>query len=355
MPPQRPSPPIRRPILRLPGWTPKTRAALEQLIRRGAGQGLPVAFDFDNTLVCGDIGEATLALLVKEQRLKPDAVTTLTPPFRTATGKRVSLQHLPDLTGYYEALLDGSGHSDADPNPLTSGYTWAVEIMAGLSPADIIRATQSVAELAREGEARRLVVTQDETAYPLPWFYPQMVELVTVLVRHEFAVWVVSASNVWSVRWMVLHELNPRLVRRGCKTGIAPDQVIGVAPLLSDRRGHLVKDRVLVKSDAAYAQLEPASLAGLRLTGRLDLPVPVYSGKVACLWDTIGCCPHLAAGDSPGDLPMLAFAENRLWMARIEKPDYMAAMQERRKVSPTGDWFLQSVRVKHEPGFLAEV
>ena len=47
------------------GWNPATRQRLETLIRVGAGRRLPVTFDFDNTLVCGDIGEATLALLVR--------------------------------------------------------------------------------------------------------------------------------------------------------------------------------------------------------------------------------------------------------------------------------------------------
>ncbi len=353
MPTKRPAQPIRRPILRLPGWAPATRLALERLIRRGAGQGLPIAFDFDNTLVCGDVGEATLAMLVKQRRLKPDVVAELAPPFRRADGRRVSARRVPDLTAYYEALLEGSGHGAADPNPLTSGYTWAVEVMAGLSPVEIIQTTAAAAKLAREGESRRVEVTPGKTAYPLPWFYPEMVELVAALVRHQFAVWVVSASNAWSVRWMVLNELNPRLAQIGCERGVAPEQVIGVAPLLRDHDGRVLKDRVLVRSNPAYARLEPGALRQLRLTRRLDLPVPVYAGKVACLWDALGGRPHLAAGDSPGDLPMLAFAENRLWIARVEKPDYSAAMRERQSVSPPGMWLTQSVRVKTSPGFVA--
>ena len=36
------------------------------LLQAGAGKHLPVVFDFDNTIISGDIGEATLAML--EQR-----------------------------------------------------------------------------------------------------------------------------------------------------------------------------------------------------------------------------------------------------------------------------------------------
>jgi phosphoserine phosphatase len=343
-------------LLTDPGWAPATRAWLEERIRRGAGRGWPVAFDFDNTLVCGDVGEATLAWLVKHRRLQPETVTALTPPFRTAAGKLVEAARLPDLTAYYEALLEGSGHGAADPNPLTRGYLWAAEVLAGLGPDQVIRATAAVAAAAREGEVRWLEVTPGRTAYPRPWFYPAMVELIAVLLRHRFAVWIVSASNVWSVRWMVLRVLNPRLRRFGVAGGVPPEQVVGVAPLVRDRREREFKDRVLARTDAAYARLEPRALAGLRLTTHLDQPVPVYAGKVACLWDALGRAPYLAAGDSPGDLPMLAFAEHRLWMARVEKPAATAAMRAvQGAAAHPENWVVQPVRTRDTPGFAPEV
>lgn len=343
-------------LLTDPGWAPATRAWLEERIRHGAGRGWPVAFDFDNTLVCGDVGEATLAWLVRHHRLRAETVAALTPPFRTAAGKRIEAARLPDLTAYYEALLEGSGHGAADPNPLTRGYLWAAEVLAGLSPNQVVRATAAVATAAREGEVRWLEVTPGRTAYPRPWFYPAMVELIAVLQRHRFAVWIVSASNVWSVRWMVLHVLNPRLRRLGVARDVPPEQVIGVAPLLRDRRGCEFKDRVLVRTDAAYARLEPRVLAGRRLTTRLDQPVPVYAGKVACLWDALGRAPYLAAGDSPGDLPMLTFAKHRLWMARLEKPAATAAMRTVRAAAALPEnWAVQPVRTRGTPGLVPEL
>jgi phosphoserine phosphatase len=341
-------------LLQSPGWTPATRTWLERLIRRGAGQGLPVAFDFDNTLVCGDIGEATLALLVKQRRLKPEVIAALAVPFCDAAGKRIRADRLPDLTAYYEALLEGSGHGAADPNPLTSGYTWAVEIMSGLSPAAIVRATAACAARARTGEVRRLEVTAGQTAYPLPWFYPQMVELLAALIVHRFDVWIVSASNAWSVRWMVLNVLNPQLARLGAPAGVSPDHVIGVSLMVRDRAGRLLKDPLLVREKPAYARLDATALRAVRLTPRLHLPVPVYSGKVACLWDVIGQPPYLAAGDSPGDLPMLGFAENRLWLARLEKPDYTTAMLARCQGHAPDSWAVQPTLVKASPGFVPD-
>jgi hypothetical protein len=56
-------------LLSAPGWNQDTRAALATLLRAGAGRQLPVVFDFDNTIVRGDIGEATLAMLARNGRL----------------------------------------------------------------------------------------------------------------------------------------------------------------------------------------------------------------------------------------------------------------------------------------------
>ena len=108
--------------LPLRGWAPATRRALENLIRRGAGRNLPVVFDFDNTLVCGDVGEATFAVLVRDGLLSPERLGPhLSLPLRLRTGRRLTPASGADLTEYYEALLDPTGHGDADPTPLATG------------------------------------------------------------------------------------------------------------------------------------------------------------------------------------------------------------------------------------------
>jgi hypothetical protein len=89
-----------------PGWNERTRRALEKLIQRGAGQGLPVVFDFDNTIIRGDIGEATLAVLVRDGTLSAARLPqTLSPSFRLPDGRRITLKSATDLAAYYEAYL----------------------------------------------------------------------------------------------------------------------------------------------------------------------------------------------------------------------------------------------------------
>jgi hypothetical protein len=282
--------------LTAPGWNERTRRGLEGLIRRGAGQRLPVVFDWDNTIICGDIGEATFAVLARNGRLKPERIPpTLSPAFRLSSGNRVSLWSSHDLAAYYEAFLAPTAHGEQDPTPLANGYVWVVEIMEGLRPADVIGAARESRAFVRPAGPGVIEVTPGKTAFPAPVFYPEMIELIAELIRHRFEVWIVSASNVWSVRWMVLHELNPHLRRLGVRSGLRADHVIGISTLLADRRGGLHKDAVLVKEDARYAALEEATLRRFRLTSRLQFPVPTYSGKIACILDLIGRPPYLCS------------------------------------------------------------
>lgn len=337
--------------LSAPGWTEDTRAQLCQLLAAGAGKGLPVVFDFDNTLVCGDIGEATLAMLVSEGVLRASTLPhALAPSFRTIDGKTVCGETVSDLTEYYEALLDPTIHGRADPSPLASGYVWATEVMQGLPLATVLKATADVWSLSRPGESP-FIRTPGGAAYPVPFFYEEMLELLGELLRLKYDIWVVSASNTWSVRWTVNNVLNPMLRERAAGGSMNPAQVIGVALLLTRSDGSLLKDSVLVREIPGYTHLLPQVVADLRLSPWLQYPAPTYSGKIAVIWDHLGRNPYLACGDSPGDLPMLAFSQNRLWVRRIDKPRYFESMQQAHR-STGGNWLVQPVRTRPDPGFL---
>ena len=344
----------RRCKLESPGWNARTRRALEKLIERGAGKNLPVVFDFDNTLVCGDVQEATLAVLTRSGQLTAARLPeTLSPTFRLPGKGRITLQSGVDLTEYYEALLSPTVHGDEDPTPLANGYVWAVEVLEHLRISEVVAATRDACEFARPPHHGFIEVTPGKTRFPAPFFYPEMVELVAELIRHRFDVWIVSASNVWSVRWMVLHELNPRLLQHGLTQGLRADHVIGISTLLTDRSGRLYKDALLVRNHPGYAALDEKILRSFRLTSRLQFPVPTYSGKIACIFDAIGGPPYLCAGDSPGDHPMLAYSRHRLWIARLEKPGYQKKLAELIRKTGSAGWMVQATRTKGEPGFVS--
>lgn len=335
-----------------PGWHSAVRDGLSRFIKENTGRGLPVAFDFDNTLVAGDIGEATLAVLARRGLLPvgpmPDGVS---PVFRDRSGKLISPARQTDVTVYYEKLLDSTMHGSQDPHAFSSGYVWAVEAMAGLPLTALVDATAEAFSLSRPGQLVEIPVTPGRTGYPAPFFIPEMVELLAQLIRHNFSVWIVSASNVWTVRWMVLHGLNPLLKKAGASRGVSLAQVRGVATLLADRRKQLWKDSVLARENRAYARLDRAALEPFHLTSRLQFPVATYSGKVACLWDALEERPALAAGDSPGDHAMLSFAQKRLWVARMNKPDYQAVTAPLIERTGRATWLIQPALAAPYPGF----
>ncbi len=339
--------------LKAPGWNDQARRSLEELIERGAGQGLPVVFDFDNTVISGDVGEATLAILAAEGRLTPANLSKSLCPVIQIPGKRkITVEQCSDIMEYYEALLSPTAHGSADPSPLANGYVWAAQALEGLTVAEVVAATARVFDVGQRGNHLRIEVTPGKTSYPAPCFREEMVELIGQLLRFKYEVWIVSASNVWSVRWMVLYGLNPLLRKQGVRKGLGPKHVIGIATLLTDGLERLYKDAILLRENPGYAALRPKSLKGVRLTRHLQFPASVYSGKVACILDAIGRNPYLCAGDNPSDHPMMRISQYRLWIARLEKPRAQRATSALIGRMGKAGWILQICSETDGPRFL---
>jgi hypothetical protein len=357
MPVSREARPRRNPklcTLRSPGWNQPARAWLENLIEKGAGKELPVVFDFDNTLICGDVSEATLAVLTNSGKLVSERLPeTLSPPFRARNQPRRTLASSVDPTAYYQAFLSPSVHGAADPSPASNGYAWAVEVMVGLTPQDVVEATRAAFQLSRPVHPAFIEVTPGQTAYPVPFFYREMVELVAQLLHHHFDLWIISAGNVWSIRWMIAQALNPMLRQFEVTEGIRPDHIIGVTTLLADANDRLHKDTVMVRENEPYARLDESALRAFRLTSRLEFPVPVYAGKVACLLDALPRPPYLCVGDAPGDHRMLAYSENRLWIARLDKPDFYKATLALMRSTGPDHWMIQVTQTSAPAGFVS--
>lgn len=336
-----------------PGWNPQTKKALERLIERGAGKRLPVVFDFDNTIISGDVGEAVLAVLGAEGRVTPTNVSkTLCPVLQVPGKPKVTVEQCCDVMEYYEALLSPTAHGAADRSPLGNGYIWAAQALEGLTVAEVVAATARVFTLGQQGAHLRIEVTPGKTSYPAPRFRDEMVELIAQLLRFDYQVWIVSASNVWSVRWMVLYGLNPLLQKQGVAPGLRPEHVIGVTTLLSDQLERLYKDTVLLRENPGYAAMHTKSLKGIRLTRHLQFPASVYSGKVASILDSIGRNPYLCAGDNPSDHPMMGISQYRLWIARLEKPVAQQATSEFIQQTGKAGWMVQICSETNRPRFL---
>ena len=195
--------------------------AAPALLKRLAGPPGLAAFDADGTLWDGDLGEAVLQALIARGEL-------VSPP--------------PDPWGEYVRRVRRDPHE---------GFAYAGRLMAGLSE-------RRVRELSG-------VLYADRFA---PAVFAEARWLLAFLHEHGWDVYLVSASNRWSIE--------------------VAAEALGVA-----------QGRVCAL-DLDVAQ-------GV-ITDRVRLPVPTLDGKPALLRTAAGRAPDLAFGNSVLDLPLLRAA-----------------------------------------------
>ncbi|MGE3728844.1 MAG: HAD family hydrolase [Candidatus Sericytochromatia bacterium] len=343
-------------------WNPAVRSQLENLLGSHSWQGKKVVLDFDNTLVSRDIGEATFAQLLITDKIKRSAALAAISPDFVNQGKLISLTNVADLSEYYDQLASLDAHP-ADLEAASNSYAWVVQAMMGLTPVEIIEATraaygQNRAEQDRaQNKDSKLEITPGKTGYRVPFFNPEIVDLIGQLLKHGYDLYVVSGSNVWTVRHMVTVELMMRVnAKFGTHYQIPADHVIGASVLLRDKRtGRLVKDAFLAKENERYAALDPVELGQYELTNQAVFPLTGFSGKVANIIQYITGPvekPFLVAGDSSGDFAMLQMAQYRLWFARLEKKGYQQALSHRIGKPEQATWMIQPVLTARQPGLL---
>lgn len=341
-------------------WDPQTKASLEKLLNKNSFKNKLVILDFDGTTVSRDIGDATFGYLVGEKKLKiNEQIKSISPSF-VYDGKKIDVATGTSLVDYYEKYPEATAHHTSDDTPYSNAYAWLVQIMSGFSPADIIKATE-MAYSDGIAEKDSISKTGDESlvdglgGYRRPFFHPEMVNLIGELVTHGYDVYFVTASNVWSVRWMVLNPLNKKLKEQfGTNIQVSPDRVIGISTQLIDKRdGKLYLDAYLVKENKLYATLNQDELKNYELTAQIAYPLTAYYGKISAIQKYISqSIPFLVAGDSPGDFPMLKYSENKLWIARLEKEDYQKMISALIKADPKKKWLIQPALYKKLPGFV---
>ncbi|WP_158542792.1 HAD family hydrolase [Lujinxingia litoralis] len=291
------------------GFEASIARRLSQVLAGAAGQ--VAVFDFDNTCIVGDIGELYSHYLIDrvayrydleafwelvhpeegrdELRMLSQALRAMGEQAREADPRYA--RYLAEMGALYGRRLERLGKRAC--------YEWAVRLHVGLSPAEMEAYTvEAIAgELRRElrDECRFSGRGEEVRIARGVRVVSQVRGLMEALRRAGAEVWVVSATNVWTVR--VFAQL----------LGVAPEQVIG--------------NRV--------------ELDGERLSSRTARPVLFREGKVEAIKEVIGRRPWLAVGDAGTDFEMLCDAEHALVMdkgdalLRREGPGRGFMMQER--------------------------
>lgn len=295
---------VRTMTLRESGWSDENRARLERaLADLGSRPGRRVAvFDWDNTMIRGDVGDLVLAHMIETDRLvapRWDQLALLTDAARAelaATCDVAPGQPLPTRGGASPcaralAHLAWRGTTSAgEPGfttPATETYRATYGLMAQLLAGHTDEALRALTREAwARAEATPLGVHGAVGGVEVERFgrsNAPMVELARALATAGVEPWIVSASA------------QPLVEALAERVAIPRDRVIGVR-MRHDDAGRVTE---------AFEVLEDG--------------VPMitwYVGKRRWIERVIAAQPVFAAGDSDGDLAMLLDAEVRLVLDR---------------------------------------
>ncbi|OGQ03553.1 MAG: hypothetical protein A3D19_01755 [Deltaproteobacteria bacterium RIFCSPHIGHO2_02_FULL_38_15] len=204
------------------------------------------AFDWDNTMIKNDIGEATLFWMVANGKIKrpkswPDMNPWLTQDAIEELHKNCAgtSELLPTktqaacadtlLTIYNEENLSNGKtpwKASPDPDRILPSYAFYAQLFQGYSPQELRSFTQKALEwnLKNKIDTKQKIGSKEYIAYIR--IYTPMKILVSNLQKHGFDVWIISAS------------IQPTVEVAAQKVGIKKDHVIGVRQIL-DKKGEL--------------------------------------------------------------------------------------------------------------------
>ncbi|MFI8518117.1 HAD family hydrolase [Streptomyces sp. NPDC085481] len=222
------------------GWYGDNKARIERLMAdhcQDRGRKPVAVFDWDNTVIKNDVGDATFFWLLRNDRIRPprhgDWATTsryLTPEAADALAAAcpAAVRTLPtatdarcadELLSVYgkgattggKAAFAGYDHRRMEPQ-----YAWLAQLLRGWT-------TGQVRSFARAARAENLAAPQGATqqvgtSQVTGWarYYPQQRDLIRALKGAGFDVWIVSASpepvvDVWAAG-----------------AGVAPSHAVGI-------------------------------------------------------------------------------------------------------------------------------
>ncbi|MEU9196054.1 haloacid dehalogenase-like hydrolase [Streptomyces hundungensis] len=229
------------------GWYGDNQARIQDLIDTygtcgaGAGHGKkPVAvFDWDNTVVKNDVGDATMYWLLRNSKIQrpvrgdwhttsryltDDAATSLAaacPAGRSTTLPTATDTRCADeILAVYGEGRTGKGapaFAGYDRRTIEPSYAWLAQLLHGWTPAQV-RVFASAARTQNLNAPADAVQTVGSNTKATAWvrYYDQQRDLIRTLKKAGFDVWITSASpepvvDAWA---------------RGA--GVEPDHAIGI-------------------------------------------------------------------------------------------------------------------------------
>lgn len=239
---------------------------LETISKAAENQEKPFAvFDFDNTCIVNDIGEAVFAHLCRNKLLKDRAI-------------------LPSGDGEYHERVFKHYYALLEEGDIVTAYLLAAQVLSGFTLEEIGSLVSET--LVSEGteiqktELFGIAITKGIRVRP------EIPEMFDFLQENGIAIWVVSASPEATVR-AAMQYFN------------LPGTAIGLRN----------------ETDGAV------------LTADIKTPYSISDGKIDCIQTSIDPVqrPVFAIGDSMNDFPMLEYSRSRAVVDRKNELSRIAA------------------------------
>jgi phosphoserine phosphatase len=346
------------------GWRDEVRAAINKMIReKGIASPAydpaqpPVAvFDWDNTVVKNDIGDATFFWMIKNDKirqpsswsatngaLKPEAVTALAAdcagpavgaPLPTSTnvncaeqiakiyndGKYVKREPAP--------ATDVAAWNNSVTTTINQQYAWVAQLQAGYTPNEI---RSFAREAFEENTNNAELTTQSFGSVTVPYWlrvYSQMDDLIGALKDNGFDVWVLTASPQFFVDAISSH------------VGIDPDHVVGIRNVLTNGKVTYALQDCGGAASGSLITFDEGKRCWINkvVYGEAD-PVKQLAPNV------VSKRPLFVAGDSDTDIAMLKDATDlKLVVHRAKTQTVCNAYESLGKKD--GRWFIQPMFIR---------
>ncbi len=228
---------------------------ITDIIKKNGQPGFAV-FDFDNTCIINDVGDATLAFMARTDLFRDKNLL------------------LGEFENYSKAIFENY-HKLYDDGQIKEAYGFMARTLSGFSIDEISQLAEEVIK-SEGGNIRKVKVFGRERSKGLK-ARKEIVELINFLKSNGVEIWIVSASS----------EI---LVRQAMKHFNIEANLIGVRNIITDGK----------------------------ITSELDIPLSMFGGKVDCIKKFIDKekKPILGVGDSINDLPMLEYCEIKVVVNR---------------------------------------
>lgn len=328
-------------------WQPANRARLEAwLAAIPSAPGRKVAaFDWDNTMIKNDVGDAVFFDMLVHARVRAPKTWASTSRHLTApaiealestcrvNGGFLQTGEAPCADLMLSIYQDGrtsagkaAWKSDYDPERFEPGYAWAVQLTQGYTPDELRSLAKEVIEtsLAAPLGARQRVGSREVTGYLR--LYEPMKKLVAAAAQAGVEVWIVSASGQYAVETFARYA------------GVPPERVVGIRPIL-DAQGRVTPG---LSGCGPYADGNQAIIT-YKQGKRCWINLAIFAEKEPAAMLSKPSPLAFAAGDADTDLVMVGDAALRVVVNRNKPKITCAAL-----ANVDGNWLLQ-------PMFLAPV